>query len=61
MNISFEILELLVETSVFFFEHFSVIDRFLYEMIENFYVILDKLPEKYLAASLRVYFLKKTF
>ena len=46
------------EAVFFFFGHFSVIDRFLYEMTKNFYVISDKMSKKYLAASLRVYSMK---
>ena len=40
-----------------FFGHWPIF----YEMNENFYAISDKMSEKYLAALLRVYSLKKTF
>ena len=47
--------------AAFFSRHFSVIDRFFYEMTKKLYVISDKSFEKYLAALSRVYSLKKTF
>ena len=50
---------LLLLITAFFFRTFFGHGPIFYEMIEDFYVISDKMSEEYLAALLRIHSLKK--